>query len=79
MKKQLGWIMKHLAFNMHQSLELSKSPRSEMQGEQCGIGRSRTGQGDPAPQCSRTNMCPISSSVQLHSLRVSFLNSHSLR
>lgn len=50
MKKQLEWIMKHLAFNMHQSLKLSKSPRSEMQGEQCGIGRSCTGQGDLAPQ-----------------------------
>lgn len=48
MKKQLEWIMKHLAFSMDQSLMLSQCPSSEMQGEQGRTGWSCTGQGDPA-------------------------------
>lgn len=56
MKNELECIMKHLGFSVDQSLMLSQSPQSGMQGEQdC------TGQGVPAPHCSRTNRsnrCP---------------------
>lgn len=48
--------MKHLALSVDQSLMLSQSPQSGMQGEQ-----SCTAQGEPGPHCSRTsrsNRCP---------------------